>query len=203
MIRTKKNQDKRQKQPLVKFGKRLKKRHYLIEFIFTNEKQEELFQRVDSETIHRCIAEHFIKYWGIMGRTLLYQRPSFRITYFNARTHMCILQIPRDVQDMFSGCLPFLKSIDHRVECFVRVLHISGTIRALKTVAIQYHHQWMRDAHVTQLNTPKVEEFGGDFISFGDDDELMDDGDQVVADKNTVDSMTKILTISNFEMKEE
>lgn len=212
MIRKTENQYKRHKKPLVKFGKRLKKRHYLIEFIFVDPKDEQMFlQRYQhnnaTEMINNCFIQHFIKYWGEYGRTLLFQRPSFRVIYINIRTHMCIIQIPHSIQQMFSSCLPFLKEINGK-NVILRVLHIAGTIRTLKQVAIIYHNKWIREIREMHANTEKAFE-GQDFIPLDDEDDkfMMDDEEEidkeVAADTGYVETTMELLTMTSSDQQKE
>lgn len=103
---------------------------------------------------------------------------------------MCIVQIPHAAQSMFQSCLPLLNRVssdqdEKSVSVALRVLHVSGTIRSLKQVAIAYHNKWMREVQMNNANVTKRFE-GQDFIAFDDEDELRmsDDDDENEKDKN-------------------
>ncbi len=194
MIKQEHNRDKRHKKPLIKFGKRLKKRHLLIEFLFTQPKDEQFFATsffaprngdgTNAQTLYNCLLRHFVKYWGEHGRAILMQKPSFKIIYLNTATHMCIVQIPHKAQSMFTSILPFITRLNKGdgevhdessasssvVNVSLRVLHISGTIRSLKQVAMAYHNKWMREVQVHHAQMIRRFE-GQDFISFDDEDD--------------------------------
>jgi ribonuclease P/MRP protein subunit POP5 len=146
----------------VTLCKRPKKRYFLTEFIFTSAEHEKQFKRYATESkINEQLKQHFVNYWGVMGGAMLNQQTSFRVIYFNKETHICMFRVARPLQQMFESITCFLTTCEG-VPCSLRVLHIAGTVRKIKRVAVEYHLESIK--HLTDSDD-EVDQIVADTIN--------------------------------------
>jgi hypothetical protein len=65
------------------------------------------------------------------------------VKYFHAATLTAVVRVSRDHADMLASALPLTQSLRGR-ECQLRVLHLSGTIRACQRFLVEFHQQRLR-----------------------------------------------------------
>eukprot|EP00054_Salpingoeca_dolichothecata_P035484 m.5530 g.5530 ORF g.5530 m.5530 type:complete len:145 (+) comp5504_c0_seq1:41-475(+) len=81
-----------------------------------------------------CIARMHGDYGvGLVQSTL-------KVSYYNAHTHLVLLRVSRDHQDILTSSLPFLTSI-RKTPVAVFSLHLGGTIRSCQKEIVRYNER--------------------------------------------------------------
>lgn len=120
---------------------RVRNRYFLIEIVCTDFLEQTLLQLpFSSKDIQTKIMTAMEKIFGDYGAAVL--RSGLNVKIFNKYTRIAYLRCRRDPHEMLASVLPFITEIGG-VKCFIRTLHLAGSIRSCHKFLRSYHHRKM------------------------------------------------------------
>uniref|UniRef100_A0A182J4T4 Ribonuclease P/MRP protein subunit POP5 n=1 Tax=Anopheles atroparvus TaxID=41427 RepID=A0A182J4T4_ANOAO len=117
---------------------RVKNRYILVQ-LRSNDKPEEEELFVTSRPICKYLEHQLEKYYGTFGAASMLR---LYVIYFNAKTHLCIIQCSHGPHRFITSILPLLTTADTESARF-RTLYVGATLRQCHKFIVKYQQRYI------------------------------------------------------------
>uniref|UniRef100_A0A182NIM3 Ribonuclease P/MRP protein subunit POP5 n=1 Tax=Anopheles dirus TaxID=7168 RepID=A0A182NIM3_9DIPT len=117
---------------------RIKNRYILVQIRCNNRSDSEPVS-IQSSAIYRYLAEQVERYYGEFGSaSLLF----LRVIYFNAKTHLCIIQTMHGPHRYITSILPLLTLAGSEPARY-RTLYVGATLQQCHKFIVKYQQRYI------------------------------------------------------------